>query len=82
MPRLSPRSTSLSPPSGDRVFADDQGRLWSATHVGEAIVFACISDGRNAGRAITVNLARLDSSVGDETLRAWLEAAPRIGTLP
>ena len=33
-------------------------------------------------RAIVVNLAKLDSSVGDDALRAWLEAAPRIGTLP
>ena len=31
---------------------------------------------------MVVNLARLDSSVEDETLRAWLNAAPRIGTLP
>ena len=82
MPRVSPRSTNLSPSSGDRVFADDRGRLWGAAHVGEAIVFTCISEGRNAGRAIVVNLARLDDSVGDDALRAWLEAAPRIGTLP
>lgn len=33
-------------------------------------------------RAIVVNLAEADDSVGDHTLRAWLEAAPRIGTLP
>ena len=52
------------------------------SHIGDAIVFTCISDGRESGRAIIVNLARLDNSVGDEALRAWLEAAPRIGTLP
>ena len=82
MPRVSPRSTNLTPSTGDRVFADDRARLWSAAHIGEAIVFTCISDGRNSGRAIIVNLAKLDSAVEDETLRAWLNAAPRIGTLP
>jgi len=56
--------------------------LWSAAHAGEVIIFTCISDGRHSGRAIVVNLAKLDNSVGDETLRAWLDAAPRIGTLP
>ncbi|HVX38847.1 MAG TPA: hypothetical protein VHB25_04665 [Gemmatimonadaceae bacterium] len=64
------------------MFADDKGRLWSAAHTGEAVVFTCISDGRQSGRAIGVDLASLDDSVGDDTLRAWLNAAPRIGTLP
>jgi hypothetical protein len=70
------------PSGGERVFADDRGRLWSAAHLGDAIVFTCISDGRQSGRAIAVGLMGLDESVGDETLRAWLNAAPRIGTLP
>jgi hypothetical protein len=83
MPRLSIRSTAQrSSFIDDRVFADDQGRLWSAVHTGEAIVFSCISDGRQSGRAIAVESAPLDGSVGDDTLRAWLDAAPRIGTLP
>ncbi len=82
MPRISTRSTTYRPSGGERVFADDKGRLWSAAHTGEAVVFACISDGRQSGRAIGVDLASLDESVGDETLRAWLSAAPRIGTLP
>jgi len=79
------------------VFADDTGRLWSASHTGEILVFTCISDGRQSSRAIEVmdvvdmetpphvvhdaNDA-LDPSVDDETLRVWLNAAPRIGTLP
>ena len=75
-------STTYSPSGGERVFADDKGRLWSAAHAGEVIIFTCISDGRNSGRAIVVNLAKLDNSVEDEALRAWLNAAPRIGTLP
>ena len=82
MPRVSPRSTSFATSTGDRVFADDTGRLWSAAHSGEAVVFTCITDGRDAGRALLVNLVRLDASIDDETLRAWLDAAPRIGTLP
>ena len=82
MSKVSTRHTSYHASGGERVFADDKGRLWSAAHAGEVIIFTCISDGRNSGRAIVVNLAKLDRSVGDETLRAWLEAAPRIGTLP
>jgi hypothetical protein len=82
MTRLSSTSTTYSQSGGERVFADEKGRLWSAAHAGEVIIFTCISDGRNSGRAIVVNLAKLDSSVEDETLRAWLNAAPRIGTLP
>lgn len=50
-------------------------------HDGEAIVFACISDRRQPSRAIGADLASLDEAVGDDTLRAWLTAAPRIGTL-
>ena len=80
MPRLSGRSRSR-PSGGERVFADDAGRLWSAANIGEAVVFMCISDGRESGRAIAVDLPRIDGSVGDDTLRAWLNAAPRIGTL-
>lgn len=82
MPKVSTSNTTYRPSAGDRVFADDAGRLWSAAYRGEIIVFTCISDGRDSGRAIVVNLAELDKSVGDEALRAWLDAAPRIGTLP
>ncbi len=63
------------------MFSDEKGRLWSAGHTGEAIVFTCISDGRVSGRAIAIDLAKLGADVGDEVLRAWLEAAPRIGRL-
>ena len=85
MPRLSTRSTvhhGKASSEDDRVFADDKGRLWSAGHFGEALVFTCISDGRQSGRALAVENAPLDVSVRDDTLRAWLNAAPRIGTLP
>jgi hypothetical protein len=82
MPKLSPRPTTHRPSDGQRVFADEKGRLWSAVRAGDAIVFACISDGRQSGRAIALELGALDDSIGDDTLRAWLRAAPRIGTLP
>jgi hypothetical protein len=82
MPKVSTPSSTFNSSGGDRVFTDDKGRLWSAAHAGEVIIFTCISDGRNSGRAIIVNLSKLDNSVGDDALRAWLNAAPRIGTLP
>jgi len=81
MPRLSPRTPTRRPSDGQRVFADEKGRLWSAVRTGDALVFACISDGRQSGRAIAMDPRELDDSIGDDTLRAWLKAAPRIGTL-
>ena len=85
MPRLSQRSPNLRPSGGERVFTDADGRLWNATshkdHDGITVVFTCITDGRQSGRAIVVALPEEVGDVGDETLRAWLEAAPRIGRL-
>ena len=85
MPRTSPRSTDLRPSGGERVFTDPFGRLWSAgSHAdrdGTTVIFTCITDGRQSGRAIVVELPQEVGDVGDETLRAWLEAAPRIGRL-
>ena len=87
MPRTSNRERNLRPSGGERVFTDSIGRLWSAlTHADEdgtgvTVVFTCISEGRQAGRAIQIDLPEEVGDVGDETLRAWLEAAPRIGRL-
>jgi hypothetical protein len=83
MSRLSARSTSKRASGSERVFADDLGRLWSASPglVASAMIFTCISDGRQSGRAIALEPAMLADDVGDDTLRAWLGAAPRIGTL-
>lgn len=72
------------PSGGERVFADDTGRLWSASladDVAGAVVFACISDSRQAVRAIAVDATLHLADVSDETLRAWLREAPRIGRL-
>ncbi|MDB4905393.1 MAG: hypothetical protein JWO05_177 [Gemmatimonadetes bacterium] len=86
MPRLSAGTPALRRPSGgERVFSDARGRLWSAAQLRDdpdnAIVFACISDGRQSGRAISVELSLQLPDVADETLRSWLDAAPRIGLL-
>jgi hypothetical protein len=85
MPKLSNREKNLRPSGGERVFTDASGRLWSAlTHTddqGVTVIFTCITEGRQSGRAIVVDLSQEVGDVGDETLRAWLEAAPRIGRL-
>ena len=85
MPKLSNHEKDLRPSGGERVFTDAFGRLWSAiSHTdkaGVAVIFTCISEGRQSGRAIVIDLPEEVGDVGDETLRAWLEAAPRIGRL-
>ena len=79
--RIAPNRRS----GGERVFTDDEGRLWSAAleqrdALDGALVFRCISDGRHSVRALFVDSQSL-SEAGDDVLRAWLRAAPRIGTL-
>ena len=86
MSRLSKREPDIRPSGGERVFADAAGQLWSAAPLeadanGATVVFTCISDGRQSGRALVVGSAEEVRDVGEETLRAWLEAAPRIGRL-
>jgi hypothetical protein len=82
MPKVSASKTTYRPSGGERVFADDSGRLWSAAHIAGALVFMCISDGRQPQRAIAMDLPAVDDSVSDDALRAWLGQAPHIGTLP
>jgi hypothetical protein len=83
------RATTRNAPhrfsGGERVFTDDEGRLWSAAleqrdDSDGALVFRCISDGRQPIRALSVDPIALPEAA-DELLRAWLRAAPRIGTL-
>ena len=85
MPKLTNREKNLRPSGGERVFTDANGRLWSAISTaddkGVTVVFTCITEGRQSGRAIVIDLSQEVGDVGDETLRAWLEAAPRIGRL-
>jgi hypothetical protein len=63
------------------VFADESGRLWSAVLTARAVVFTCISDARQSSRAIATEDIVREDDAGDETLRAWLGAAPKIGSL-
>ena len=85
MPKSSTRHPPLRPSGSERVFTDDQGRLWSAAleerdAPSGALVFRCISDGRQSVRALAVDPLALRDAV-DDALRQWLGAAPRIGTL-
>jgi hypothetical protein len=86
MPRSSSREKPSRPSGGERVFADTSGRLWSAAALtepgGVTVVFTCISDGRQSGRAMVLESSAEEvGEVGEEILRGWLEAAPRIGRL-
>ena len=85
MQRASTPNPARRSSGGERVFTDDEGRLWSAALEQRdgpdgALVFRCISDGRQSIRALVVDPLALPDA-GDEVLRAWLRAAPRIGTL-
>ena len=70
MPRISKRPADLRPSGGERVFTDPFGRLWSAgSHAdrdGITVIFTCITDGRQSGRAIVVELPQ---EVGE--FRRW-----------
>jgi hypothetical protein len=63
------------------VFSDDNGRLWSVARTPTALVFTCISDARQSGRALAIEDTLREEETGDDTLRAWLGAAPKIGSL-
>ena len=83
MQKVSVGATRYRPSAEERIFADDIRRLWSAAITGEVIVFTCVSDGRQSGRAIAVTADDISISddLGDDTLRAWLSSAPHIGRL-
>ena len=86
MQRASTRNLPHRSSGGARVFTDDDGRLWCAAleqrdATDGALVFRCISDGRQSVRALFVDPAALPPD-GDDGLIRWLRAAPRIGTLP
>jgi hypothetical protein len=81
VPRVSVGPIRFRPSGEERVFADEAGRLWSAAFTGEAIVFTCVSDGRQSGRALAITADDLGDDLGDDTLRGWLGSAPHIGRL-
>lgn len=87
MPHTTTRSRDR-PSGGERVFADDGGLLWSASHRKHSkhaddgvVVFACITDSRQSVRAMAVDATFRIADVSDDALREWLRAAPRIGRL-
>lgn len=67
------------------MFEDAGGNRWIASHFpttdGGAIEFACVSDARQPVRAIAVDSAFSIAAISDDTLREWLQEAPRIGRL-
>ena len=85
---MSKLSTHVSPSrwsGGEHVFTDHDGRLWCAAleerdQPRGALVFRCISDGRQSVRALEVDPLALPDAV-DDALRGWLGEAPRIGIL-
>jgi hypothetical protein len=81
MSRQSTRQSTKQSPADARVFSDDRGRLWSITRTPAALVFTCISDARQSGRALAIEDTLREEETGDDTLRAWLGAAPKIGSL-
>ena len=81
MSRESTRRRALQSSTDGHVFADESGRLWTAVHTAHALVFTCISDARQSSRAIALDDTMREDEAGDETLRAWLGAAPKIGSL-
>jgi hypothetical protein len=69
---------------GQRVFSDPAGLVWSAVLSGSgggAVEFSCVTDARQPLRAIAVDASLTLAEISDETLRAWLRDAPRIGRL-
>ena len=84
MPHPAPRRPSRPPLEGQRVFADENGVLWSASFTGSgggAVEFSCVGDARQAVRAIAVDDSLSITEISDDRLRAWLRDAPRIGRL-
>jgi hypothetical protein len=85
MPQPSLRRALKRASDGERIFSDADGRLWSAVKTREAqdgaLVFQCVSDSREAARAIAADDGVRMAELPDETLRLWLDAAPRVGRL-
>ena len=84
MPHPAPRRPSRPRLEGQRVFADDNGVLWSASFTGAgggAVEFSCVGDARQSVRAIAVDASLTMAEISDDRLRAWLRDAPRIGRL-
>ena len=70
----------------ERIFEDTTRRLWSAGRTAtprgsDAIVFTCLSDSREAIRAVVLDGELPLTEAGAEQLRSLLAVAPRLGRL-
>lgn len=70
----------------ERIFEDETSRLWSAGHMvtpggSDAVVFTCLSDPREAVRAVALDAEVPLTEAGSSQLRMLLDAAPRLGKL-
>ena len=70
----------------ERIFEDSLRRIWSDgqnnTPTGtEALVFTCLSDPRQAVRAVTLDAEVPLTDAGSDKLRMLLDVAPPLGRL-
>jgi len=70
----------------ERIFEDETSRLWSAGRMATpggsgAVVFTCLSDPREAVRAVALDAEVPLTEAGSNQLRLLLGAAPRLGKL-
>ena len=78
---------SLRHSSGsERIFEDATRRLWSAGRSAtprgsDALVFTCLSDSREAVRAVVLDRELPLTEAGAEQLRSLLAVAPMLGRL-
>lgn len=85
MPPFSLRVRPRRGSAGERVFADESARLWSAAfarHGAEwAVIFACITDARQPVRVLAIGEDARPAELTEAILREWLVRAPRMGPL-
>ena len=70
----------------ERIFEDETRRLWSAGHSvtpsgSGAVVFTCLSDAREAIRAVALDVEVPLTEAGSSQLQLLLTKAPRLGQL-
>lgn len=71
----------------ERIFEDETRRLWSAGHSltpegSDAVVFTCLSDAREAVRAVALDVEVPLTEEGSNALQILLTKAPRLERLP
>jgi len=77
---MRPRRSSGS----ERIFEDETRRLWSAGHSttgSGAVVFTCLSDAREAIRAVALDVEVPLTEAGSSQLQMLLGKAPRLEML-